>query len=169
LSGGRVNLNKESTVKKANTVCAIIAMAISLLAFIKTFGFKQFKNIPIGPEFFPRYLACGLFICSVALLLQARRADPIADKPAPPISLKNKGMQRLLAGIAIIIVYALSWEVLGFVIATPLALFALMFLLGLRRYLLMLIFSLGAMVVIFGAFRYFLNIDMPLGFLDGMM
>lgn len=156
-------------MKKANIVCAVAGMLLSLFAFIKTFGFKQFQNIPIGPEFFPRYLAAGLFLCSAALLLQALSTNPAKDRPAPTICPRDKGIQRLLAGLLIILVYALLWEVLGFIIVTPPALFALMFLLGLRRYVLMGVFSLGTMVVVFGAFRMFLGIDMPLGILYGIL
>jgi putative tricarboxylic transport membrane protein len=78
-------------------------------------------------------------------------------------------MQRLLAGAAIIVIYAASWNFLGFIIATPLAIFAIMFLLGLRRYRVMVIFSLATVIVVFCAFRYFLGIDMPMGFLDGVI
>jgi putative tricarboxylic transport membrane protein len=143
-------------------------MLFSATAFIMTLFFKELQNVPVGPEFFPRYLASGLFICSLVLLIQQMKAG-LKDRPAPTISLKDKGMQRLLAGAAIIVVYALLWEVLGFIIATPLALFALMFLLGLRRYPAMIIFSFGAMLVVFGAFRFFLSIDMPLGILYGLL
>jgi putative tricarboxylic transport membrane protein len=142
-------------------------MLISTVTFIMTFGFKQFQNVPIGPEFFPRYLAGSLFVCSGVLLLRSlRTADA---KPAPTLSLRDKGIQRLLAGVAIIVLYALAWEIVGFVLITPAAVFGLMLLLGLRRYPLMVIFSLGVMIVIFSAFRYFLGIDMPLGFLDGII
>jgi putative tricarboxylic transport membrane protein len=144
-------------------------MIFSVVAFSMTLSFKQFQNVPVGPEFFPRYLAAGLFICCLVLLIQQVRAGLKNDTPAPTISLKDKGMQRLLAGAAIIVIYALCWEPLGFIAATPLALFGLMFLLGLRRYPVMVIFSLAAMFVIFGAFRFFLGIDMPLGILDSLL
>lgn len=78
-------------------------------------------------------------------------------------------MQRLLIGAGIFVVYAVSWNFLGFIIATPLGLFAFMFLLGLRRYWVMIAFSLGAMIVIFCAFRYLLGIDMSLGILYGLI
>ena len=87
----------------------------------------------------------------------------------PTLSLFDKGMQRLLAGVAIIVLYAFLWNSLGFIIATPLGLFALMYLLGLRSYKVMVAFSFGAMIVIFCAFRYLLGIDMPLGFLYGIL
>ena len=156
-------------MKKANIIAAIIGLGFSSAVYIATLGFKKFKNVPIGPEFFPRWLAIGLFICSAALLVQAIKAKPSGGRPAPTLSIFDRGMRRLLAGVAIIVVYALSWNFLGFIVATPLGLFALMFLLGLRRYRVMAAFSLGAMIVIFCAFRYLLGIDMPLGFLYGIL
>lgn len=155
-------------MKKANIVGAIIGMGFSTVAFIMTLSFKKFKNVPVGPEFFPRWMALGLFICSAALLIQALKTKPANDKPAPTLSLFDKGMQRLLAGAAIIVVYALCWEILGFIIATPLVMFALMFLLGLRRYPVMILFSCIGMLIVFCAFRFLLGIDMPLGFMEGL-
>jgi putative tricarboxylic transport membrane protein len=155
-------------VKKANIIAAIIGMGFSSAVFVITLGFKKFKNVPVGPEFFPRWLAIGLFVCSVVLAVQALMAKPAGNSPAPTLSIFDKGIARLLMGAAIIVLYAISWGFLGFIIATPLALFGLMFLLGLRGYPLMIAFSLSATAVIFCAFRYLLGIDMPMGFLDGL-
>ena len=154
-------------MNKANKVCAIIGMLFSAGAILMTLSFKQFQNVPVGPEFFPRYLAAGLFICSLVLFLQQLKYKD--KRPAPVISPRDKGIQRVLKGIAIILVYALLWEVLGFIIVTPIAIFTLMFLLGMRRYPAMIIFSLAAMLVVFSAFRFFLGVDMPLGILDNLL
>jgi len=156
-------------MRKANMVCAIVGMLFSSAAFIMTLSFKQFQNVPIGPEFVPRYLAAGLFICSAVLFIQAVMANPNKDKKAPTISPFDKSMQRLFIGIAIIIVYALCWEPVGFVLSTPLAMAGMMFLLGYRRYKMMVIFSLATTLVVFGAFRFFLSVDMPLGLLESIL
>ncbi|MDR1400293.1 MAG: tripartite tricarboxylate transporter TctB family protein [Treponema sp.] len=156
-------------MRKANLIAAIIGIGFSSITFIITLGFKKFRNVPVGPEFFPRWLSIGLFICSAALLVQAFKTKPAGDKAAPTLSLRDQGMQRLLVGAVLIVVYAVCWNFLGFILATPLALFALMFLLGLRRYRVMVIFSLSVVVVVFCAFRYLLGIDMPMGVLDGLL
>ena len=156
-------------MKKANIVCGLVGMAFSAYAFIQTLGFRKFPLVPIGPEFFPRYLAAGLFICSAVLIIQALISKPKKVEKAPTISPLDKGMQRLFVGIAIIIVYAILWEPLGFLIATPLAMAAIMLLLGYRRYSMMVAFSLGTTLVIFGAFSFFLNVNMPLGILRGLL
>jgi len=156
-------------VKKANIACGLVGMAFSAYAFIQTLGFRKFPLVPIGPEFFPRYMAGGLFICSAVLIIQALLSKPKKTEKSPTISPFDKGMQRLFVGIAIIIVYAMLWEPLGFLIASPLAMMAIMLLCGYRRYSMMVIFSLGTTLVIFGAFRIFLNINMPLGILHGLL
>jgi putative tricarboxylic transport membrane protein len=155
-------------LKRANIVGAVIGMGFSAFAFIATLGFKKFRNVPVGPEFFPRWMAIGLFICSAALLIQALRVKQGADKPAPTISLRDKGMQRLLIGAAIVVVYAICWNILGFVIATPLAAFAIIFLLGYRKFPVMIIFSCAAAAIVYSAFHFFLGVDMPMGVLEGL-
>jgi len=154
-------------LKKANIVSGLVGMTFSAAAFIKTLSFRQFKNVPIGPEFFPRYLAGGLFICSLFLVIQSIISKPKeSDPPAPTLSPFDKGMQRLFVGVAIVIVYALCWEILGFLIATPLAMAGMMFLLGMRKPLTMILFSIGTTAVVYFAFRMILSIDVPLGLLE---
>ena len=159
----------EGNMRKANIIAAIIGIGFSSGIFIMTLGFRRFRNVPIGPEFFPRWLAIGLFVSSAALLVQALITKPSGDRKAPTLSVFDKGMQRLLIGIGIIILYAFLWNSIGFIIATPFGLFAIMCILGLRRFPVMIVFSIGATIVIFCAFRYLLGIDMPLGILYGII
>ena len=156
-------------MSKANIIAGIIGMAFSAFAFFQTLSFRQFLNVPVGPEFFPRRLAVGLFICSAALVLQSLSKKNKNDKTAPTISPLDKNMQRLLLGIAIILVYALCWEPVGFIIATPLTMFVIMLLLGFRKYLYMALFSLAATAIVFSVFSYVLNITMPLGLLHDLL
>lgn len=152
-------------MKKANIVCALVGMIFSAGVFIMTLGFKQFKNVPVGPEFFPRWLSAGLFVCCLALLIINLGGKKENDQPAPSISPFDKGIQRLLIGLAIAIAYAVCWEPVGFIGITPVAVFALMFLLGKREYRSMILMAIGSTMVIFCTFRFLLGIEMPMGFL----
>lgn len=151
----------------ANIVAAIIGMLFSSAAFIKTLTFKKFKNVPVGPEFFPQILAIGLFICCLILLI-ANILNKNDKSKAPTLSPLNKDMQKCLLALAAIIIYALLWNVTGFLIATPLALFAMMLILGQRNFLTMAIVSVVATAVIFCAFKFLLQIEMPMGFLENV-
>ena len=153
-------------MKKANIISAVIGMIVSAAAFGYTFTFKQFKNVPVGPEFFPRVLAIALFIFCVLLLLTNLKTSETNNKSAPTMSLKNRGMQKALAGLAIVVVYALLWEVLGFLIITPIAIFLMTLLLGKRSYIKMIVIAVGATAIVFLAFKYLLGIQMPLGFME---
>ena len=50
----------------------------------------------------------------------------------------------------------------------PIVLFAMMLILGQRNYLTMTIVAVCADLVIFCAFKFLLQIEMPMGFLDGL-
>ena len=153
-------------MKKANIVSSIIGMGLSVTFFVITLGFRQFRNVPIGPEFFPRWLTIGLFLCSAALFIKSIRAP---SSRSPTLSLFDKGIQRMIIAVAITVAYAFSWIYLGFLVSTPLGLFGFMFLLGFRKYRLMIIYSFSATLVIFFLFSYVLNIRMPMGFLTGIL
>ena len=154
-------------MNKGNKVCAIIGMLFSAAAFIKTLSFKQFLNVPVGPEFFPRFLTIGLFICSFVLFLQQFKSRDKRPNPVP--GLRDIGVQRLIKGGLLILAYAFLWEPVGFIIITPIATFVYMIILGQRKYLSMTIFSIAATAVVFFVFRFFLNVEMPLGLLYGLL
>ncbi|MBR4323607.1 tripartite tricarboxylate transporter TctB family protein [Treponema sp.] len=156
-------------MKKANIISAIVGMAVSALAFGYTFTFKKFKNVPVGPEFFPRALALLLFICCLVLLLTNLKTNQRNKEKAPTLSLFNKDMQKAALSLLLIILYAISWNFLGFLIATPIALFAMIFILGKRNYKMMAAVSLGMTALVFCAFKFLLGIEMPLGFIENFM
>lgn len=158
-------------MKKANIISAVIGMIVSGSAFAYTFTFKKFKNVAVGPEFFPRALAVLLFVCCFVLLVQnlIPLLKNIPDtKKAPTLSLKDKGMQKALIGLLIITAFAVLWNFLGFLIVTPLAVFAMILLLGKKTYVLNAVVAVGITVLIFLAFKFLLGITMPLGFLENL-
>lgn len=155
-------------MRKANIVSALIGMAVSAAAFAYTFSFKKFKNVPVGPEFFPRALAAALFICCALLLLTNIKHTQQNKEKAPTLSLLNKDMQKAVLALLLILVYALLWNITGFLIATPLALFAMTWLLGKRNYITMALVAVGATAVIFLVFKLLLGIEMPLGFMEDL-
>jgi putative tricarboxylic transport membrane protein len=155
-------------MKKANIVSAIIGMMLSVYAFCVTLTFRQFKNVPVGPEVFPRWLCLGLFVCCAILLFQSLRLDA-KENPSPSISPKRKAIQRTLVGLGIIIVYALAWETLGFILGSLICLSAMMYVFGLRNWRMMIVAAVASTAAIYCVFRFFLNISMPLGVFENFM
>ena len=88
-------------MKKSNIVCALIGMIVSGFAFGYTFTFKKFKNVAVGPEFFPRALAVLLFACCLVLLVQnlIPLLKGVSDtKENPTLSLRNPGIHQSQIG-----------------------------------------------------------------------
>ncbi len=153
-------------MKKANLIAAVIGMVFSLVCFVDTFSFKQFKNVPVGPEVFPRILAVGLFICCLALFLLNLRDTEENSQPAPTLSLKDPYILKAIFATLVIVVYALLWEPVGFLFISPFALFVLTYLMGKRDWKMMIVVSILMPIVTWAIFRYLLGITLPMGPLD---
>ena len=73
----------------------------------------------------------------------------------------------LIAGLlTITVMYIMGMSILGFVISTPIYLFAMLLFLGMRRYGVMILTSTLTTVVIFVIFRTVMYISLPAGIFD---
>lgn len=110
----------------------------------------------IGPETFPTLLAIVLALASAYLVA---RPDPDAQWP------RGSTAAEILLSIAILVVYSLLLEPLGFVIATTLAVGALCWRMGARPVPALLTGLIGAIVVFF-LFNNLLDLSLPAGLLE---
>ncbi len=157
-------MKKKVTAQFSNIICAVVGMVIGTVAIVLTTGFRQFVNVPVGPEVFPRIMAIGLIVCSVALLIfNLIKKD--TDK-APPLSPRDHGIQRMLIIVGLVLCYYLLLEIIGYLILSPILLFVSMLVMGYRKYRNMIIISLSVTALVFLLFWQMLTIDLPNGFLD---
>lgn len=156
---------KKWTVRFSDIICASVGVLLGAAAIEMTTHFKQFTNVPVGPEVFPRIMATGLILCSLALLLQAalRKA---ASESAPTLSLRDRGIQRMLIAAVLIVAFFLLWETVGFLILAPITLFLLMLDMDFRKFGRMALLSLGISVAVWLLFWQVLVIELPLGPLE---
>lgn len=107
-------------------ISAAALMVVSVVVFFASGSVVAKTNMAIGPDFFPRTIAVLLFICCAIMLGDAMRKRILAG-PA-------EGRKRARSGsfvhdyadwlsIALIVVYALSFETLGYLVATTLYIF----------------------------------------------
>lgn len=148
----------------ADVLSALLGIGLGAIAIVMTLSFKQFKNVPVGPEVFPRIMAVGLIVCSAALLVQALIKK--AAVKAPTLSLKDRGMRHMLLGAAVMAAFYFLWETAGFLILAPLALIGLMRLSDYRNYKWMAIIAIVASVAVWLLFWQVLSIELPLGPID---
>ena len=144
---------------------ADLLIGVGLLAFA-AFYFQQsfaitvgFAADRLGPNFFPRLLALTLVACALALIGRSLRgrSDPA---PLPPMR-----VPLLVWTLGLTIAYALALQRLGYLIATPLYLAALVWLLGYRSPAGLAGTALGVTAALYLVFAQALKVLVPMGLL----
>lgn len=154
-------------MKKADIIAACIGLALCIYIWISSEDFPPDVVMHIGPEFFPRIIAVLLAIACLTLLGQALISNS-AEK-AETLSLSDPGIRRGLVVLAMTVVYILVMDILGFLIATVVFMMFMMYLLKLRNYIKMLMWSIGTAIVVNLAFTGLLEIQLPLGLLENIL
>lgn len=142
---------------------ASLAFGAGLLALTLQLDVDLQRNVggAIGPDAYPGLLAAAILLLSLLLLWQAaRQAEPDTDQAAPA---DRAGYRRVALALALLCGFTLLLEPLGFLIAMPLMLVLLMRLTGERRWWLMVASALLMTIVLYGFFRYGMNLVLPEG------
>lgn len=148
-------------MKKADIVLSGLTLLLSLYVFVETAQFPQDQVLLVGPAFFPRLLAGSMAILALNLLFQALKGK---STKAPTFNAQG-GVQRLLLTLLVLVIYIVLLPKLGFIVAGVLFLLVLMFLFGLRKYLIILFSSIAVTVAVYFTFHNLLNIALPVGLL----
>lgn len=139
--------------------------ALLFLAFVLVYGWggtqltASLQGDVIGPAFFPRILT-GLGIL-LGILLFVQGASSAGRKTGD-----DRGSDATaLVPAAMLLAYALLFEPLGFLLATPLFLMAAFRYLGQPGWGSIVGYSVAITAVVFGLFQYLLDIKLPAGLL----
>lgn len=154
-------------MRKANIVFSILGMLLCAYIWISSASFPRDAIMIIGPDFFPRVMATGMGIASIALLLHTLWIGHAGE--AKPIHFKDPGIRRAIIVFVAAALYAVLLEPLGFIIATILFMMFMMYMLKFRSYGLMLLASAATVCIVIFAFQIMLQIQLPSGILDGML
>jgi len=139
----------------------VFGLVMLVVAVAYYYGATQFPvsfggSEAVGPETFPKILGVVLAVCSLYMIV---KPDPDNHWPAARTFLE------LGIAIAMLVVYALLLEPLGFILSTTLAIGTLCWRMGanpLRAYLTGLVSG----AVVFVLFTYGLELPLPLGLLE---
>lgn len=137
---------------------AAFALIVAVAAFVVTFGFPPpaEANDP-GTAALPRLVAAGLAALAV---LQLARPGSGESLPA------GGNAMRVLGVLALLFVYSMILEPLGFILATVLFLFATLLLAEVRKPLPLTLIPIGVSAVIFYLFYELLRVTLPTGLVE---
>ena len=169
--------------RKQNIVSGIALLAISVFVYYQTYTrFVTSQAVGGGPfansAFFPRVVAGVMAI--LALILLAKSLFRIGDDKAQTIEqgitpstrqeyleqeadIEKPSRLQVLSVAGLLLLYTLLLPLLGYIVATPLFMAALFYMLRLRRPFPLAILSLGSVAVIYFLFAELLNVIMPRG------
>lgn len=123
---------------------------------------------PLGPRGFPLLLGLALVVCGLTLLGQARRGRGAAGA-APSDDDGPLAAGQLVGGIALTALYVWALEPLGYLLATPPFLAALLVLQGGVRLGAFLWTVLALPTALFVVFAGLMRVPLPLGVLERVL
>lgn len=152
-------------MRRCNQVASILLLILSVAMIIGSGDLIYKVEFSPGAGFFPFWLGVSLLILSLILLLKNTlfKSSEKEENPLP-----GKGaLLRILSIMGSLLVAILLFERIGFLITMFfVAAFLLIFLERYRWYIGILI-SLTMVFVVYGIFKIWLNVPLPLGLLHG--
>ncbi len=147
-------------MRRADLLIGIGLLAFAVFYFQQSFAITVgFASDKLGPAFFPRLLALALAACALALIARSARgrSDPV---PLPPIR-----TALFLWTVGLTIAYAVALRPLGYLIATPIYLAGIVWLLGHRNPVGLAGTAIGVTAALYLVFAQALKVLVPMGLL----
>lgn len=154
-------------MKKINYLCGVLGLIFTAYIFISSAAFPTDKVMKIGPDFFPRLMATGMGIASIALLISTYING--TTMVAEAISFKDPGIRRAIIVFLSAIVYVFLMQVIGFILSTIIFMMFMMHKLQLTSYGKMLLVSVLTAALVQLAFQGLLDIQLPMGFFENFL
>jgi putative tricarboxylic transport membrane protein len=154
-------------VKRVDIISGIVGTLIGGYVLITCRSYPEDFVMKIGPAFFPEILAGGLILFSVLLMVQALLGKSIGD--VERISIRQKGAQRVLIALAVMIVYCAVLKPVGFIIATIPFIMIFMFLLGNRKTVQYVWVPAAITLAVYLVFEKVLVLSLPAGLLRSIL
>lgn len=165
-------MKKTQTMAFANLIGSIFFIILGVWAWIQTGKFEEVKNSYVQAAMFPRVMIAGMLIFSVILFVQSilrlmtmkeGDTDYLASKAASINFVKDKSV---LAGVVVILLgvaFVALFKTLGYVICAALISMVIMFLIGKRNWLQMILVSILVPLGMWFIFFKVLTVNIPMG------
>ena len=163
-------MKKTKTQAFANLIGSLIFIALGAWALTQTYSFQEVKNTYVQAAVFPQIMCVGMLIFAVILLIQSiiklmtmDENDPLAEPAASINFIKNKGV---LAGLFVILLFVLFvafFDSLGYVVVGMLLCGIIMWLIGKRNIVELLLVSILVPLGMWLVFYKVLTVNIPMG------
>jgi len=152
-------------MKRAWQIMCLAFLAAAIVTLVSSFGYPYKDRLGPGPGFFPIWLSLitgGLSLALFAQVTWGRKAPFTQGSPLPE---NRAGTVRILIILGALMASVAFLDFLGFRITLFLFLIFLPLALGMRNWVIVLIFSLLGSLGVFHLFYYWLKVPLPMGVL----
>jgi len=146
---------------KKEILLSIIFMIISITIYLLTYQFPK-QTVALSPAVFPKFVTAGLFILSVALLIQGiAGVKKYSEQKKVELTLNKIFIIRLLLMITFAFLYIQILPLAGFILATSLFLAGLMLLFNEKRWFRVMAVSIITTALLYILFRIVFKVFLP--------
>lgn len=167
-------MKKEYTQAKQNIILGALSDVFAVLYYLETFHFslREVANT-VNAAFFPRLISCLVAICATIIMVRGLNAmRKISATDRKQFREEDKaglsGLARIGEVFVVLLLVAITFKKLGFLLTAPWMMFALFIILetkSKRNYILYAVISIIGPIIVFLLFYYGFSTMLPMGFL----
>ena len=166
-------MKKTQTKAFSNLIASVVLLGFEVWAWVQSGKIKTAKNAAVQPSTFPHIMIIGMAVFTAILLIQSiikltamKADDPLAEKAESLNFLKDKGVLAALFVIVLCAVYTYFFKSAGYVVVSFLLSGIIMWLIGLRKPVPLLLISALVPLGMWLVFYKFLSVNIPMGWLQ---
>ena len=156
---------KTTDSRRLGELAIIAGLAIVALAFFVLGNFTQSANpLDPGPALFPRMISTILLIMCVGQFAVTLRQQIAPSKKAAEAETAQEGnsvLKYVIGSLSLTAVYIFLFTKLTYVITTPLFMFGLLYLLGIRKWKILMLVPVGYTVISYFLYGTVLMVALP--------
>lgn len=168
-----MDVKKTQTKAFSNLIASFVLLGFEGWAWYQSGKIKLAKNAAVQPSTFPRIMLIGMAVFTVILLLQSvlklgrmKQDDPLAAKAETLNFIRDRGVLAALFVILLCCAYVWFFKGLGYVVVSFLLSGIIMWMIGLRKPLPLLLLSSLVPLGMWLVFYKFLSVNIPMGVLQ---
>ena len=168
-----MEIKKTQTKAFSNLIASLVLVAFEIWAWLQTNNIKTAKKAAVQPSTFPRIMIIGMAVFTVILLIQSlmklsnmKPDDPLAEKAETMNLFRDKGVLAALFVVLLCVGYVYFFKSLGYVVVSFLLCAIIMWMIGLRNPVKLILISLLVPLGMWLIFYKMLQVNIPMGWLQ---
>lgn len=165
-----MDVKKRQTKAFSNLIASFVLLAFEIWAWVQSNNIKTAKNAAVQPTTFPRIMIIGMGVFTVILLIQSiiklaamKADDPLAKRAESLNFIKDRGVLAALFAILLCFAYVYFFKSLGYVIVSFLLSGIIMYMIGLRKPVTLVLISALVPLGMWLIFYKMLKVNIPMG------